>query len=74
MSGEDPIPVLVLDLFRRPWVYSVQWDGEVTVNGSVLGETGVFGPLWDFFVDSPCVRYIRGSDGEVKCADILLPL
>ncbi len=74
MSNDDPVPHQIRDVFLSPWVYEVLWDGEVHVNGSTTGSPGFFEPLWDLFVSSPPVRFIRDKDGEVRSADILLPL
>lgn len=54
------IPPVVLSVFSDfPHVHTVVWDGEVEVNGSKVGEPEIFEPLWDFFVETPHVRYDR---------------
>lgn len=72
MSHDDPVPQQVRDLFLNPWVYEVVWDGVVHVNGSASRSSEIVDPLQGLFA-SP-VRFIRDKDGEVRSADILLPL
>lgn len=56
------IPPVVLSVFSDfPHVQTVVWDGEVEVNGSKVGNPEIFEPLWDFFVETPHVRYDRAE-------------
>jgi len=54
---------VIRDIFTdHPHIHTVVWDGEVKVNGSFTGDPLVFEVLWDLFVDTPHITYVRSSD------------
>ena len=65
----DPLPPLILEAFAQyPSIQTIEWDGEVKVNGLNTGSNRIlFETLWDYFVESPHVRYEREGPSSVAC-------